>query len=411
MGRTSKEWSQKPDLPETHYVDQRVYTDPQIFEEEKEKIFARTWMLACHESEVPEANDYRTYRHPAGANLIVVRGEDGEIRSFYNVCPHRGNTILYDPSGNAKRMTCIFHAWSFDYKGNCVGLPREKAGYCTEDGCSITRGDLGLREVKTQVGYGGFVYVNLDDECGPLEDHIGSALDCMIEQIDTEPLEVFTYHRAVVHTNYKLWHDTNSEFYHDYLHVHNRLTSMKQEGYFDRKMIPFPNGHAEVGSHEVHYEAYGGSKSREEAGFPGMSGNPWYMVDLFPGYTYNLRASVLRIDSQIPLGPSRTMIEYRTLGLKSDTPAQRKQRIQDHNVIWGPFGRNLHEDLLAVHGQGRAIPSGASYIIQAREEDSTIHDEIGMRHFYAEWSRRMGRLASDPSRKPAARDLTTTPGT
>jgi methanesulfonate monooxygenase large subunit len=105
------------------------------------------------------------------------------------------------------------------------------------------------------------------------------------------------------------------------------------------------------------------------------------------------------------------MIEYRTLDLKSDTPAQRKQRIQDHNVIWGPFGRNLHEDLLAVHGQGRAIPNGASYIIQAREEDSTIHDEIGMRHFYAEWSRRMSRLASDPSREPAAKELTTTPGT
>lgn len=409
MGRTANEWNRKPDLPDTHYVDRRVYTDPQIFEEEKEKIFSRTWMLACHESEVPEANDYRAYQHPAGVNLIVVRGEDGEVRSFYNVCPHRGNTILYDPSGNAKRMTCIFHAWSFDYRGDCVGLPREKAGYCSEAGCSVSREELGLRRVRTQVGYGGFVYVNLDDGCGPLEEHIGDALNCMIEEIDTEPLEVFTYHRAVVNTNYKLWHDTNSEFYHDYLHVHNRLTSMKQEGYFDRKMIPFAGGHAEVGSHEVHYDAYdGGGDTREDAGFPGMVGNPWYMVDLFPGYTYNLRASVLRVDSQIPLGPNKTMIEYRTLGLKSDTPPQRRQRIADHNVIWGPFGRNLHEDLLAVHGQGRAIPNGGSHILHAREEDSTIHDEIGLRHFYAEWSRRMGRLASDPSKpvpaeSPAAR--------
>lgn len=405
MVRTASEWNRKPDLPETHYVHERVYTDPEIFEEEKEKIFAKTWMMACHESEVPEANDYRTYQHPAGANLIVVRGEDGEVRSFYNVCPHRGNTILYDPSGNAKRMTCIFHAWSFDSKGDCVGLPREKAGYCSGEECSISREELGLREVKTEVALGGFVYVNLDDEAGSVKEHIGDALGCMIEEIDTEPLEVFSYHRAVVDTNYKLWHDTNSEFYHDYLHVHNRLTSMKQEGYFDRKMKPFPNGHAEVGSHEVHYEAYeGGGKTREDAGFPGMSGNPWYMVDLFPGYTYNLRASVLRIDSQIPLGPNRTMIEYRSLGLKDDTEAQRRQRIEDNNVIWGPFGRNLHEDLLAVHGQGRAIPNGGSHIIQAREEDSTIHDEVGMRHFYAEWSRRMGRLASDPSKKLLVED-------
>jgi methanesulfonate monooxygenase large subunit len=396
MGRTANEWAQKPPLPETHYVDSLVYTDEGIFEEEKERIFAKTWMLACHESELPEPNDYRTYQHPAGVNLIVVRGEDDEVRSFYNVCPHRGNTILYSPSGNAKRMTCIFHAWSFDAEGNCVGLPRERAGYCSGDDCSITREDLGLRAVKTQVGYGGFVYVNLDDECGPLEDHIGPALDTIIGQIDTEPLEVFSYHRAVVDTNYKLWHDTNSEFYHDYLHVHNRLTSMKQEGYFERKMIPFPNGHAEVGSQEVHYEAYEGGKGRAEAGFPGVEGNPWSLIDLFPGYSYNLRASVLRVDSQIPLGPNKTIVEYRSLGLKSDTEEQRSQRVKDNLVIWGPFGRNLHEDLLAVHGQGRAIPNGSRYVLHAREEDSTIHDEVGMRHFYAEWSKRMGRPSGNP---------------
>ena len=101
MGRTPKEWAQKPPFPETHYVDSLVYTDEGIFREEQERIFAKTWMLACHEREVPGPNDYRTYHHPVGVNLIVVRGEDDEVRSFYNVCPHRGNAILYDPAGNA----------------------------------------------------------------------------------------------------------------------------------------------------------------------------------------------------------------------------------------------------------------------------------------------------------------------
>jgi methanesulfonate monooxygenase large subunit len=72
--------------------------------------------------------------------------------------------------------------------------------------------------------------------------------------------------------------------------------------------------------------------------------------------------------------------------------------VRDHNTIWGPFGRNLHEDLLAVHGQGRAMRPGSEphWIIQGREENMTIHDEGGMRHFYAEWSRRMEREAFDP---------------
>jgi len=85
-------------------------------------------------------------------------------------------------------------------------------------------------------------------------------------------------------------------------------------------------------------------------------------------------------------------------GLKSDTPEQRAERIRDHNTIWGPFGRNLHEDLLGVHGQGLAMREGSDskWVLHGREENSTIHDEVGMRHFYAEWSKRMGRKAYDP---------------
>jgi methanesulfonate monooxygenase large subunit len=128
------------------------------------------------------------------------------------------------------------------------------------------------------------------------------------------------------------------------------------------------------------------------------------MVDLFPGMTYNLRTSVLRIDTAIPLGPNKVAIEFRGLGLKRDTPEQRAQRIFDHNTIWGPFGRNLHEDLLAVHGQGRAMRegTGSRWVIHGREENSTIHDECGMRHFYAEWSRRMERKSYDPYKEGRA---------
>ena len=108
---------QPPKLPQSHFVDSRIYTDEAIFREEQQKVFGKSWIIACHESELPGAFDYRTFSHPAGTPLIVVRGEDMRVRSFYNVCPHRGNTLLYDPVGNAKRITCIFHSWSFDTRG------------------------------------------------------------------------------------------------------------------------------------------------------------------------------------------------------------------------------------------------------------------------------------------------------
>ena len=70
----------------------------------------------------------------------------------------------------------------------------------------------------------------------------------MKTELDTEPLTIFHYHKAIIPSNYKLWHDTNSEFYHDYMHYFNRATSMRQKGYFERKYTTFPNGHATVGS-------------------------------------------------------------------------------------------------------------------------------------------------------------------
>jgi methanesulfonate monooxygenase large subunit len=390
--RTASEWVARPKLPATHFVDRRIYTDEGIFREEQEKIFARTWILACHESELAAPYDYRTFRHPAGQNLVLVRGDDRQVRAFFNVCPHRGNALVYEPAGNARTLTCIFHAWTFDCRGECTGIARRKEGYQSRLG----PGDVGLRSVRAEPGPGGFIWVNLRDEGPSLAEYLGDALAVVAPHL-TEPLEVFTFQRVRLRTNYKLWHDTNSEFYHDFIHYFNRVTGMQQPGYFERKYVPFPNGHVSVGSMEVKYDRYEGGQSR--IGWPGLAPGGWLLVDLFPGITFNLRTSVLRVDTAVPLGPNEVLIELRGLGLARDTAEEREARVRDHNTIWGPFGRNLHEDFLAVTGQGAALgedPHGAGWLLHGREENATIHDEIGLRHFYAEWSRLMGRSPSSP---------------
>lgn len=210
-------------------------------------------------------------------------------------------------------------------------------------------------------------------------------------------MEVFHYHKAVIDTNYKLWHDTNSEFYHDFMHYHNRVTGFN-DAYFARKNFAFKHGHVVVGTFEVNYENYEGFESRGELSFPHLPPNQWYMVDLFPGMNFNLRGSALRCDIVTPLGPDKVMIEFRGLGLKRDTPEERETRINHHNSIWGPFGRNLHEDLIGVAGQGTTMRPHTEprQILHGRHENATIHDEIGMRHYYDEWGRWMDRLPNDP---------------
>ena len=224
-----------------------------------------------------------------------------------------------------------------------------------------------------------------------VEQWTAGAFDCIESAIDTYEMEVFHYHKAVINTNYKLWHDTNSEFYHDFMHYFNRVSGFNDE-YFARKNIPFDNGHVNVSSFTVNYEEYEGFDDRGELSFPNLPPNQWYMVDLFPGFNFNLRGSAYRSDAVTPLGPNKVLIEFRGYGLKKDTPEERQTRIKHHNSIWGPFGRNLHEDLIGVAGQGTTMREGTERrnVLHGRHENQTIHDEVGMRHYYAEWGKHLG---------------------
>jgi len=403
--RNHTQWNATPDLQRGEWVDSRIYSDEQIFEDELNKIWKKTWIPVCHESELKEAYSFRTMtiaREP----VIVVRGKDMVVRAFLNVCPHRGNMIERRPSGNYKKgtpsgtpktMTCMFHAWSFDMKGKCVNISRKEAGYQDR----LNEDQVGLRELKCEVYFGGFVWVSLNDHIGvTVAEFAKGSLDVLLPSLSEEPLEVFHYHKAIIPCNYKLWHDTNCEFYHDYLHYHNRITGFN-DAYFARKNNGFDGGHINVGSFEVQYENYEGSHGREELSFPHLPPNHWYMIDMFPGVNFNLRGSALRCDLMTPLGPNSVMIEFRGLGLASDSKKDRQTRIDHHNSIWGPFGRNLHEDLLAVTGQGASMhPLAESRkILHGRHENETIHDENGMRHYYEEWGKLLDRNPSDPMQK------------
>ena len=400
--RNHSQWLAKPPV---EYVDSRIYSDPDIFEDELELIFKKTWVPVCHESELSEPYEFRT-TSIAREPVIVTRGPDDQVRAFLNVCPHRGMMIERRPSGSflegtasgtPKHMTCMFHAWQFDMKGNCVDITRREEGYQER----LQTEQVGLRRLRCEVAYGGFVWVNLDDNPRlTLKEFIGDAFDCLFESVEAEPMEVFHYHKAIIGCNYKLWHDTNCEFYHDYMHYHNRVTGFN-DAYFARKNTAFPNGHINVGSFQVQYDQYEGFESRAELSFPHLPPNEWYMIDLFPGMNFNLRGSAYRCDIVTPLGPDKVMIEYRGLGLKKDTLEELNIRVNHHNSIWGPFGRNLHEDLIGVQGQGTTMQTGAEprRILHGRHENQTIHDENGMRHFYEEWGKRMNRDPADPMRE------------
>src|SRR5687768_8299007 len=99
MSKNASEWGKRPNQQVMPFVDSRIYSDEQIFEEEIEKIWRKVWTVTVHESELPKALDFRTLtiaREP----VVIVRGPDNKIRAFLNVCPHRGNMIVRKPAGS-----------------------------------------------------------------------------------------------------------------------------------------------------------------------------------------------------------------------------------------------------------------------------------------------------------------------
>ena len=139
----------------------RYFTDPGVYQRVKTEIFFKTWQLACHTSQVPGAGDFFSFSI-FDQDIFIVRGEDGQLRAFFNVCQHRGHTLV-EGSGHRSRITCPYHAWTYDLEGKLVGAPNSRSvpGF---DAKEIRIPEIRLEEFM------GFVFVNLDGECDSMNE-------------------------------------------------------------------------------------------------------------------------------------------------------------------------------------------------------------------------------------------------
>jgi phenylpropionate dioxygenase-like ring-hydroxylating dioxygenase large terminal subunit len=131
-----------------------LYHDPEFFEAEKKAFLRAAPQVVCHESEIREPGEWRSLEY-LGESVIAIRGDDGEVRAFANVCRHRGSRLVDGTGGCAKVLTCPYHAWSYARDGRLVGVPHreEYPGLKTEE--------LGLKPVALEKWHG-FLFVTLE---------------------------------------------------------------------------------------------------------------------------------------------------------------------------------------------------------------------------------------------------------
>lgn len=140
------------------------YTSKQVFEKEKENIFAKSWICVGHCSEVATPNQYFT-RKIIGENIIVIRGKDSVLRAFYNVCPHRGHELLTGAGKSKNVITCPYHAWTFKLDGS-LALARN-----CENVANFDKENSNLVALKVEEN-AGFIFINMDPEATCVADQL-----------------------------------------------------------------------------------------------------------------------------------------------------------------------------------------------------------------------------------------------
>jgi phenylpropionate dioxygenase-like ring-hydroxylating dioxygenase large terminal subunit len=188
-------------------LDLSRYTDQAFYNREIDQLWNRTWQWACREEHVPAPGDRHVY-DVGPYSILVVRGEDMIIRAFVNSCPHRAMQFAKEGSVGAKRphIRCPFHGMTFNLDGTLKEIP------CRWDFPHLNEDNFGLTEVRSAI-WGGFVFINMDDDAPALEDYL-EILPDHFRQWPMDDRYVALHTQKVLPANWKMAMEAFLEAYH-----------------------------------------------------------------------------------------------------------------------------------------------------------------------------------------------------
>jgi len=218
-----------PDLPGGRYTDTRFY------ELEQQHLWRKTWLLASHLDEVPEPGCFHLWEN-AGQPVIIVHGQDGSIRAFYNTCSHRGAPVVTEASGKSERLICRYHAWTYSLDGSLMGYRNP------EDFRGLDKSCRGLRTIRCE-RFGNLIFVNFDDEAPSLEEWLGPIAEEWRE-FQFDRCRLMGRHIFDLNCNWKIAMEANTEVYHVPV-IHPKTVAPILD---DRRNVNtfYPNGHGRM---------------------------------------------------------------------------------------------------------------------------------------------------------------------
>ena len=339
-----------------------AFDAPDVFAAEQQRLFeGPVWNYLCLEAEIPNAGDYKT-TFAGRMPVIVVRDRDGAINAFENRCAHRGALIALDNRGNAKSFSCVYHAWSYNLRGDLVGVAFQK-GVKGEGGMppSFCMADHHPRKLRVET-ISGLVFGSVASDAAPLRAYLGDEIVARIERVfrGRTPVVLGRFTQSLPN-NWKLYVENVKDSYHaSILHLFFttfKLNRLSMKG----GIIIDPSGGHHVSYSQIDPAAardaeYTAQQLRSEDESFGLAdptllngfdefpdGVTLQILSVFPGFVLQQIQNAIAVRQVLPREVDRTDLNWTYLGFADDTPEQRSIRSKQSNLV-GPAGYVSMED-------------------------------------------------------------------
>ena len=393
-------------------VPYQVYTDQAIYEAEQRLIFqGPTWNFLCLEAEIPNPGDYKN-TNVGAAPVIVTRDEQGNVNALLNRCAHKGSLVCYKPRGNVRELTCVYHNWVYDLKGNLTGVAFKRGvqgkGGLTDE---FKPAEHGLKRLRTTV-YRGLIFGTFSEATPSFVDYIGPELAACIDRVLIKPLKVLGYHSQVLPNNWKLYSENTKDSYHaSLLHVfHNTFGVVRPNmgggikispsgwhhlSYTERgKTSNDPTGSEKVRSLKDEYKLNDSRMMEHKLELGDMVTNS--IQSVFPTCVVQQILNALAVRQLVPRGPNSAELIWTILGFADDDREMAELRLKVNNLV-GPAGFISMEDGCVggwIQRTARADPAAATIMPMGgrtiEPSEGSRVTESAVRGFWKGWRDCMG---------------------
>lgn len=399
------------DLVFDDHVHRDVYTDPEIFDIEMDRIFGKAWIYVGHESQVPNAGDYWTTligRNP----VVMVRDKAGEVHVLHNRCPHKGAKVVAEGCGNTGPLfRCPYHAWTFKLNGSLMGVPHRS--WYDGTGFDPKGKEFSMPSVARVASHQGFVFASLSAEGPDLATFLGGSITTLDNFAARAPEGRVTVaggvQRVWQENNWKLFLENMNDTAHAPATHESSWAAAKQtaQSRFGGKS-PFqlhiiegngePNafwealdfacydyGHsyfdaifnAPTDEISLEYRSQLVEKHGEEGADAILKVNRHNTV-FYPSCSPHVGFQQMRVIR--PVSVNRTMIEFYTFRLEGTTDRFFQRTINYSNIVNSPSSVVMVDDVdLYRRCQEGMLSEGGAYISHHRNAGRDIEVEGGLR--------------------------------